>query len=398
MASVMYYFQQHKQHGNWMNWLLIGSLCAYVLSACQYLERDSGNGDSIDDADSTKAHSTIVDSTAKVDSLSADTSRVESVPVETALPFRGDISSYLLFSSTVETEAAVEIHPEISGLVEMVAVEEGDHVSLDDTLAILDAEQAEIDDRERAMELRHLETGYKRTEEMFRRGLIAPQDHEDKLFQLEEARLRREKARLALEHTVIRAPFAGIITTRQVQVGARVAPGAKLFDLVKIDDMIARIYVPGRYLREVALDQKTEVASDFLPGMIFKGYVKRISPVVDPRSGTFKVTVGLHDRWEHLRPGIFVTVRVITDTHADTILLPKEAVVYDGGDRYIFVVQDSVAVKVKLNAGYENSRSIEALSGVLLETPIIVIGQNGLKDKARVTVVNTLPNSPTDQG
>ena len=55
-------------------------------------------------------------------------------------------------------------------------------------------------------------------------------------------------------------------------------------------------------------------------------------------------------------------------------------------------------MKVKLNAGYENSQSIEALSGVLLETPIIVIGQNGLKDKARVTVVNTLPNSPTDQG
>ena len=321
-------------------------LSAYALAiilgattvGCQYFDA-SDNGD---ESSATAADSAAVDQPgAAADSAAADSARIDAVPVEIAFTTSGDISSYLLFSSTVETEAAIEIHPEVSGQVEVVTAEEGDHVTAGDTLVLLDSDQARIDDRESAMELRHKEAAYRRTQELFERSLVATQEYEDKLFQLEEARLRREKASLALEHTVIRAPFAGVITSRQVQVGARVGPGAPLFNLVELDDMIARIYVPGRYLTDVAVGQKADLASDFLEGMTFAGFVKRISPVVDPRSGTFKVTVGLNDRWEYLRPGIFVKVKVITDTHSDTVLLPKEAVVYDGGDRYVFVVVDS---------------------------------------------------------
>ncbi len=364
---------------------------AFYAGGCSHFGGDS------EAEGSARSDSTAADSSA-ADTSRADTARIDAVPVETALSTTGDISSFLLFSSTVETEASVEIHPEISGLVEVVAVEEGDQVAAGDTLVRLDTDQARTDDRESAMELRHLEMGYKRTEEMFRRGLIAPQDHEDRLFHLEEARLKVEKARLALENTMIRAPFAGVITTRQVQVGARVAPGAKLFDLVKIDDMIARVSVPGRYLTRVRVGQKAEVVSDFLEGMEFEGYVKRISPVVDPKSGTFKVTVGLRDRWEHLRPGVFVNVRVITDTHTGAVLLPKQAVVYDGGERYVFLVEDSTASRVRLDAGYEDSRFIEALSGIVIDTPVIVIGQAGLKDKARVKVVNASGDEPAPAG
>ena len=238
------------------------------------------------------------------------------------------------------------------------------------------------------MNLSHLEGAFGRTQEMFKRKLISTQEYEDKLYELEQARLRQERARLALDHTEIRAPFSGVLTTRDVQVGARVAPGTKLFDLVKLDDMIARVHVPGRYLRQVRTGQAATVASDFLEGMAFEGFVKRISPVVDPRSGTFKVTVGVRDRWEHLRPGIFVTVQVVTDTHTDAVLVPKAAVVYDGSDRYVFVVQDSTARRVRLDAGYENAEFVESLAEVAVDAAVIVVGQKGLKDEARVKVVS----------
>lgn len=341
--------------------------------------------------DSTATDTTAVDSAA-IDSARADSAQRaerDAVPVETAAAVRGDISSYLVFSSTVETEAAIEIHPEVSGQVEEVFVEEGDQVDAGQLLVRLDNEQASIEDRESAINLRHLEDAFGRTEEMHRRKLISAQEFEDKLFQLEQARLRHEKARLALTHTEIRAPFSGVLTSRHVQLGARVAPGGKLFDLVKLDDMIARVHVPGRYMRTVATGQVAEVESDFLEDMTFDGYVKRISPVVDPKSGTFKVTVGLRDRWENLRPGMFVNVRIVIDTHENTVLVPKAAVVYDGADRYVFVVADSSAQRVRLDAGYENSAFVEARSAIEADAPIIVVGQNGLKDKARVRVVRT---------
>jgi|AP95_1055475.scaffolds.fasta_scaffold06567_4 membrane fusion protein (multidrug efflux system) len=389
----MYYFQQDRQayRGRRQgaplrrSWRRLALLCLLLcFSKCQYLD-----GGEATEGDKAAADSTAADSLAVADTTSADSSRaIDAVPVETAPAVIGEISSFLLFSTTMETEASVEIHPEVSGLVEQVFAEEGDKAAAGDTLVLLDSDQARINDQESAMNLRHLEAGFKRTEEMYRRKLISVQAYEDKLFQLEEAGLRRAKTRLALENTAIRAPFSGVITFRQVQVGARVTPGMKLFDLVKLDDMIARVFVPGKYLTAVSTGQRAQVQSDFLEGKTFRGFVKRISPVLDPKSGTFRVTVGLRDRWEYLRPGIFVNVRIVTDTHPNAVLLPKEAVVYDGGDRYVFAVIDSTATKIKLDTGFENSVHVEALSAIEVNTSIIVVGQNGLRDKARVKVIN----------
>ena len=368
-----------------------------VLMICMAVACAAWTGcDSVADGDETSpsnadSNTTHADS-ALTDTMATDSTDVDlpdSVPVEIARAQRGDISSYLMFSSTIATEAAVEIHPETSGRVEAVLVEEGDHVEAGQILVKLNDEQVLIEERESEVELNHLEGGYKRTEEMFRRRLISTQAYEDKLYQLEQARLRREKAQLALEHTHIRAPFSGVLTTRSVQVGARVGPGGKLFDLVKREDLIARVHVPGQYLREVQVRQAAQIESDFLRDMVFEGYVKRISPVVDPQSGTFKVTLGIHDQWEHLRPGIFVTARIVTDTHAGAILVPKEAIVYDGSDRFVFVVRDSTAHRVKLDAGFENSRFVEARSEIADTTQVIVVGQNGLKDQARIRVAAT---------
>ena len=371
-----------SRHGAWV------LLMVAALWSCGDEEGEKGEGKDADQA-ATKTDSTAVDSTL-ADSAAADTlaKKIEAVPVEIALAHTGAISSYLLFNSTIETEAAVEIFPQISGMVERVAVEEGDRVEIGDTLIAIEDEQLRIADREARINLDYQQTGYKRTEEMFKRKLISDQEFETRKYELEQARLRLERTQLDLAHTAILAPFSGVITARSVQVGSRVGPSSKLYDLIKLDDMIARVFVPGQYLTTINNGQQGVISSEFLPDKSFEAWVKRISPVVDPRSGTFKVTVGVRDRFEYLRPGLFVNVRIVTDTHEKATLLPKQAVVYDGGDKFIFAVDDTVATRVKLQPGFEDADFIEALIDVAPGTPIIVVGQNGLKDGTRVRVVN----------
>ena len=368
-------------------WVIFLLLCAAWWS-CGTEEGEAGNENTAQ-ADSTLTDSTLTDSTL-ADSALADTTiqKIDAIPVETAEAKTGGISSYLLFNSTIETEAAVEIYPQVSGLVERIVMEEGDRVSVGDTLLLIDDDQLQIVAQEAEVNLKHSQMGFERTEEMFRRKLISSQEFENKRYELDQAKLRWERAKLELEHAIIHAPFSGVITERHVQIGARVAPGTKLFALIKLDDMIARVFVPGQYLMAITNDQDAVITSDFLEGRSFQGWVKRISPVVDPKSGTFKVTVGLRDRWEFLRPGIFVNVQIITDTHAEAVLVPKQAIVYDGGDKYVFVVEDSTATKVKLDAGYEDSEFIEAMTDIQSGMHIIVVGQNGLKDKTKVKIVN----------
>ena len=376
-----------RSRSRWTATLIASALAA----GCHYIEGSLSDDEEGGPHPSASADSASVDSTAAADSTSAT---AEAVPVETASAIAGDISSYLLFSSTIETEAAVEVFAEVTGLVRLVSVEEGDHVVAGDTLVRLDDDRARIEDQESEVNLRHLQTGFERMEEMYRRQLISSQTYEDRQFELEQARLRRARAQLALEHTVVRAPLSGVITSRRVQLGSRVSTAAKLFDLVTLEDMIARVYVPGKYLADVVVGQRAEVESHFLQGRSFEGQVKRISPVVDPNSGTFKVTVGLGDEWRDLRPGVFVNVRIVTDTHRNAVLLPKQAVVYDGGERYVFVVADSTATRVKLDAGFEDNHYVEALSLIAPRVPIIVVGQNGLRDSSLVKVMNAVSDDP----
>ena len=325
---------------------------------------------------------------------------IEKVPVETATVVRGPISSFLSFNTTLETEAAVDIYPQTTGQVETLFAEEGRIVKAGDPLLKIEDSELRIDAEESRVNFEQLERNFGRSQDLFDRKLVNKQDHETQKFQFDQARLRFERATLRHSYTTVRAPFAGVIVSREIQVGARVAAGTKVFSMVKLDEIVARVFVPGRYLAIVAADQPAVVTSEFLPDRSFKGWVKRISPVIDPKSGTFKVTVGVRgDKPTELPPGLFVGVRVVTDTRPSAVLVPKRAVVYEGGERYVFTVTNDLATKRKLVAGFEDPQNIEAVSGLEPGTEVIVVGHSGLKDGASVRSVNVLapiPQAPED--
>ncbi len=321
----------------------------------------------------------------------------EMVPVETALITRGSISAFLSFNSTVETEAMVDIYPQTTGQVEALLVEEGRIVKEGEPLLKIEDRELRLEVEESTSNFAHLQRNFGRTEDLYNRNLINKQDYENQRYQLETARIRLERAQIRLAYTTVRAPFAGVISTREAQVGARVASGSKLFSMVKLDELVARVYVPGRYLPAVAADQAAIITSEFMPNKPFQGWVKRISPVVDPKSGTFKVTVGLrNENPGDLPPGLFVGVRVITDTRNDAVLVPKRAVIFEGGERYVYTVVNDRAVKKKLTIGYEDPNNVESLGSLEVGTPVVVLGQSGLKEGSLVRSINAAPAAVPD--
>jgi RND family efflux transporter MFP subunit len=152
------------------------------------------------------------------------------------------------------------------------------------------------------------------------------------------------------------------------------------------------VYVPEKNMSEVKIGQKAYITSDYFKNQKFDGWIKRISPVVDPSSGTFKVTVGVRNRAARLRPGMFVNVHIVLDTHHNVILVPKTAVVYENENMYAYVVRDSVAHKVLLRTAYEDNEKVEVPVGIEEGEPVIVVGQAGMKDLTPVRIVNVRPN------
>ncbi len=316
----------------------------------------------------------------------------EAVAVQTAPVTVGPIAATLSFNSTLETESTVDLFPQISGQVEALLVEEGDFVKTGDPLLKIDDRELRVDAAEARANLDREQTTFDRTEELFKRGLVNQQEFENARYTLTQRRLALERAQIRLDHATVQAPFDGVVSDREVQVGARVGTGTKLFSLVSLQDMVAVVYVPGRYLTEVAKDQPAVVTSEFLPGQSYQSWVKRISPVIDPQSGTFKVTVGVRNPTRAVLPGLFVKVAITTEERPDALLVPKRAVVYDGGGQFLYTVRDNKAVRLPLEPGFETPDTVEVRSGFAAGDPVIILGQSGLKDGAAVKVVD--PNAP----
>ena len=132
------------------------------------------------------------------------------------------------------------------------------------------------------------------------------------------------------------------------------------------------------------------MTAEAIGGASFVGTVDRISPVVDPGTGTVKVTVAT-PRQEGLRPGMYVEVELVTAVHEDALLLPKRAVVYDNDQLFVFRLGDERrAERIKVEPVLEDVENIEPTSGLDEGDQIVVAGQASLKDGALVR----LPGDP----
>ena len=364
--------------------VLAAVFAGYALTGCG---GDKAKGESKTEAaaDSTNVDSTAVD-TAKV-SKKKEKKTPEGVPVKVHRVQQGAISSYVRYNAKVEAEETVDVYAHGTGLVKRVLAEEGDRVEVDQVLVHLVDRELKLSEAEANIAYLKLESNFKRRKEIYSKNLLSKQDYEGDEFDLEQAKIQWQRAQLNLDHALVRSPITGVVAERIVKLGDRIGPSTKLYVLVNMHNLISRAHIPGGELRNISVGQLARITTNLMPDVNFPGRIIRISPVVDPNSGTFRVTLAIDDDAGSLRPGMFVTTQIVTATHEQALLVPKRAIVYDDGHPHVFVVQDSTARKVQLDVGFGDTESLEVLSGVSQGDSIVVVGQNGLKDLARVRVI-----------
>ncbi len=379
--------------------VIIGILIVlWAFSGCsEEATADKASSDSTAKTSSAKADSTKVDSTkvAKNRKRQKPTPKAknqkprvaEGVPVKVSVVGTGKISQHVLYSATVEAEETVDIYARGSGLVRRVLVEEGAQVREGQVMIELVDDELKLNEAEAKLAFQKQENQLRRKEELFNRQLLAKEEYEDLKINVEQSKIRWERAQLSLDYAHVRAPVSGVISKRSVKLGDRIGASTKLYEMVNLSRLIAYVHVPGQGMHNLAIGQPALVTTDFLPGTNFQGKILRISPVVDPGSGTFKVTLELKSKKQLLRPGMFINAHIVTATHPRAVLVPKRAVVYDDGLPHLFVVSDSTVNKVRFEMGFDDTEFVEVLAGVKKGDQIVVVGQNGLKDKAKVRII-----------
>jgi len=317
-------------------------------------------------------------------------SKAKPVLVELSEVTRGPIEKILERSAPLEAEAQVEVNARTSNPAVDLLVEEGDKVDKGQVLLRLenDSQKNNYDQAKSQYEKEQID--FARQENLYKDNLISEQDYRNAKFSLSQRKLSYEDAQRQFEYTQVRAPITGTITLRDVKVGDQVGSGRKIFEIIDFDSIVAVIHVPEQYLPDLKPNMEARLISNTLgEDNVIPAYVKRISPIVEARAGTVKVTVAVKELGK-LRPGMWVDVELVLNTKQDAILIPKKSIVYDNDQTYAFKLfydgtNNVKSVKRQLVLPHNADKvHIEPTDGFLVGDKIVVAGQSGLKENSLI--------------
>jgi membrane fusion protein (multidrug efflux system) len=310
-----------------------------------------------------------------------------SVPVEVAETALGSISSTLSSSSTIEAEQTAQVPAKVEGIVTVVKAQEGDFVESGQVIACLEDEEKKLALEKARLRLGKAEAEYERAKRAIEEKLISKYDYEKALFDRDLARSELEIATLELDYTQVRAPFAGRITEKMVVAGQAVKKGDHLFTVADFGSLVARIFLPERDVFQLKRGQPAELVLESKAAARFSGSIRDISPIVDPKTGTVKVTVNVTRGSGELRPGAFVRVNIITDTHDEAVLIPKVALLKEDGEDFVYLAVDGTAVKRRVRLGYASQGLVEVVEGVVPGDQVVIAGHTALKENSPLDIL-----------
>ena len=205
-------------------------------------------------------------------------------------------------------------------------------------------------------------------------------------------------ASLELDYTQIRAPIDGVVAERFAKLGNTISEGEALFKVTSLDPLVAYLHVPEREYRHIEPGQPVGIDIDALSGEPIAAAVSRVSPVVDPQTGTFKITVEIVDMKRRIKPGMFGRIGVIYDVHKNALQIPRSAIIEDQGTASVFVIEGDRAVRKTIKTGYSNRGMVEVTSGLHENELVVTVGQASLKQDSRVSIIKQASNAELAAG
>jgi membrane fusion protein (multidrug efflux system) len=310
------------------------------------------------------------------------------IPVEVALVNRESISSNFQGTAALEAEAVAQVVAKTSGVVLRILVEEGDQVTRGALLAQLENDRQRLSLAQASANLRKVQNDLKRQTELFNRKLIGSGVFEQLKFDLETQKASYDIAVLELSYTEIRAPISGTLSQRLVKLGNQINLGQTLFRIDDFDPLEARVAVPERDMQAIKAGQPVQMLVDAMPDKVFVGTVGRVSPVVDPKTGTFDVIAQFNDASQTLRSGMFGRVNIVTATHDNTLVVPRVALLTEDGAAAVYVVAGGRVARKSVRVGFTGDGRSEILEGLTAGDQVITLGQNAVREGSLVAVVN----------
>jgi RND family efflux transporter MFP subunit len=295
-------------------------------------------------------------------------------------------SETLSYSGTIEAENTASIGFSVPGVVDHLAVQEGQTVKQGQLLASLDATEYENALTIANVALEQAEDLYNRLNSLYEKGSLPAKDYMDIKTKVAQAKANQSINAKRIRDSRLIAPMSGTITAKMIERGSVAAPGVPAFKIVKTDKVYARVAVPEGEVGEL---QKGMAADVFIPTLhdTVRGTITIINPQADEISRTYTVKIMLDNAAGRLLPGMITTVSVLTGKTRGAITVPATAIVRDADDiTYVYTTNaQKKAVRKRVDVTGITGDNEAIVSGLAQGDQVVIAGQTRIKEGSAVT-------------
>ena len=299
--------------------------------------------------------------------------------VKTTVAKTGEAGQTLALPGTLQGFQQAPIAARSSGYVQRWTKDIGSQVTRGEVLAVIESpevdqqlSQAEAARQQAAASLALAKSTVERWEALRKKDVVSQQELDERrsgatqaVANLAAADANVARLRQLQGFTRVLAPFDGVITRRNVEVGDLVdSSGKALFVLTQMDPLRIYVNVPQSYAQLVRAGQKVVVTQAELRGRAFNGEVARTAGAIDPATRTMQVEINLPNRDGSLLPGAYVQVDLPL-AGAKTLVVPTNVLLFRGEGTRVALVDAASRVRLKpVTLGRNLGESIEVLGGI----------------------------------
>ena len=303
-------------------------------------------------------------------------------------------------TGSVVAVQGVTVATEMAGKISKIAFESGATVAAGDLLVQLDTstEEAQLRSAEAGSALAKLNLD--RGKELVQKNTMAQAELDTADAQAKQADAAADGIRAVIAKKTIRAPFAGRLGLRLVNLGQILKEGDAIASLQTLDPIYVNFSLPQQRLAELVVGGLVRVTSDAAPGETLEGKVTAVNPDVDPLTRNVRVQATLTNAGEKLRPGMFATVTVVLPTKENVRVIPVSAVLYAPYGDSVFVIDEKKNEKTGavekilrqqfVRLGTARGDFVAVVSGLKEGESIVTSGVFKLRPGEAVVIDNTL--------
>lgn len=292
----------------------------------------------------------------------------------------------------------IDVAPEVAGKIERIPFASGQQVKAGDVLVQLDTatDRAQLDVLRAQRDL--AKSDLDRQQALLKRRTTSQAEFDRAQSQYKQVLASISNQQAVIEKKTIRAPFAGTVGIRKVDLGSFVGSGVAVVSLQQLDPLRLRFSVPEQQLAKLELGLPVSARLDAYPDQSFTGEITAIEPSVNSATRNVQVEASLANPERRLRPGMFARVEVQLPGSEDYLTLPNSAITYNPYGDSVFIVEaakgegEGAKPTVKrsfVKTGPRRGDQVAVLEGLSAGDIVVTSGQLKLRNGSKINIDNS---------